>query len=155
MNIFANKSLWKKVIINLWGLEPHDLQAYGWAFTDKLWLATKAPMFFAHYSDRESARVEIKVALDWTLEHFKEFFGTPHEVGASAINSITMEPFGGSPAHAQAYLLSRELRGAGEELTKDALHWALNMTGYSYAQEIRILAEHVAHMAGNLEKVTT
>jgi len=62
-------------------------------------------------------------------------------------------PFDESPAHAQAYLLSRLLRGKGEELTKDVLHWMLNMSGYSYAQEVRLLAENVAHMAGNIEKV--
>jgi len=147
--LFGNKSAWKRVTIRLWGLDDqHGLHTCGWDFTDRLWEATKAPMFFAHYSSPNGqASVEIKVELDWTTAKFKEFFDGP------STSSVVVEPFNGSPAHAQAYLLSRLLRGKGEELTKDVLHWTLNMSGYSYAQEVRLLAESVAHMAGNIEKM--
>jgi hypothetical protein len=147
MNLFGKKSSWKKVVVHLWGLEQHDLQMCGWDFTDRLWKKTAAPMFFAHYSNPNGeARVEIKVELDWSAQQFEQFFASQN------VSKVTVEDFNASPAHALAYLLSRELRGKGEVFTKDVLHWALNMTGYSYAQEMRILAEHIAHMAENIEK---
>lgn len=153
MNLFGKKSNWRKVVVHLQGLEQHDLQLCGWDMTDSLWGETKAPMFFAHYCDPAgNARVEIKVELDWSVTQFELFFRSVRWWSAQYVHSVSVEPFNESPAHAQAYLLARLLRGKGEPLTKDVLHWTLNMTGYSYAQEIKLLAEHVAHMAENVDK---
>lgn len=153
MSLFGKKSAWKKVVIELQGLEQHDLQLCGWDMTDALWQETKAPMFFAHYADSSGhARVEIKTELDWDATRIELFFRRTSHYSAQFIQNITVTAFNDSPAHAQAYLLSRLLRGKGEDLTKDALHWALNMAGYSYAQEVKLLAEHIAHMADNIHK---
>lgn len=146
MSLFAKKSAWKKVVVNLWGLENHDLEMCGWDFTDRLWQKTAAPMYFAHYSHPNGEeRVEIKVELDWSAQQFEQFFASQN------VRSVTVEDFNGSRAYAQAYLLSRDLRGKGEPLTKDVIHWTLNMAGYAYVQEMRILSEQVAHMAENME----
>jgi len=154
MKLFGKKSAWKKITIELVGLEQqHDLYLCGWDLTDGLWETTKAPMFFAHYSTPGHAWVEIKTELDWDAARIELFFRSVKFWAAQYLQSISVVPFDESPAHAQAYLLSRLLRGKGEELTKDVLHWMLNMSGYSYAQEVRLLAENVAHMAGNIEKV--
>jgi len=148
-----NKSAWKKITIELQGLEQHDLNLCGWDMTDALWQETKAPMFFAHYAYPSGhAQVEIKTELDWDATRIELFFRSTSFYSAQFIQNIAVTSFNESPAHAQAYLLSRLLRGKGEAHTKDVLHWMLNMTGYSYAQEIRLLAEHAAHMAGNIEK---
>lgn len=140
-------------MVELNGLEDsHDLHVAGWDMTDALWQATKAPMFFAHYSDPSGVRVEIKAELDWPALHIEAFFRRTSFWSAQFIKNIAVTSFNESPAHALAYLLSRELRGKGEPFTKDVLHWVLNMTGYTYTQEMRILAEHVAHMTGHVEK---
>lgn len=152
--MFGKKSYWKKIVVELQTLEPHDLQLCGWDMTDELWKETKAPMFFAHYSDPSGrAWVEIKCDLAWEAVRIDLFFRSTCYWTAQFIKEIRVEPFNESPAHAQAYLLSRELRGKGEALTKDVMHWALNMTGYSYAQEIRLCGEQVSTLASNIEKV--
>jgi len=153
MNLFSKKSAWKKIVVELAGLEQHDLHLCGRDMTDELWKETKAPMFFAHYSNPNGhAWVEIKTELDWDATRIDLFFRSTRFWSAQFIQNVAVTSFNESPAHALAYLLSRELRGKGEVFTKDVLHWTLNMTGYSYAQEIKLLAEHVAHIAGNIEK---
>ena len=156
MSLF-NKSKWKKITIELHGLDDsHDLHLCGWDMTDALWQETKAPMFFAHYSDPSGwVQVEIKTELDWDALRIEAFFRRTSFYSAQFIKEVTVVQFSESPAHAQAYLLSRLLRGEGEALTKDVLHWMLNMTGYSYMQEIRLLAEHAARMAENIEAQAT
>lgn len=155
MSLFGKKSQWKKVSLYVSLTDWADLSLYAWEATDRLWEATKAPMYYARYSEPHSTegRVEIQVELDWTREQFETLFKT--DTLAPVINQLVVLKWpAGSLAHANAYLLSRELRGKGEALTKDALHWALNMTGYSYAQELRLLGEQVSVLAGNMEKVT-
>lgn len=154
MKLFGKKSAWKKITIELVGLEQgHDLHQCGWDLTDGLWEKTKAPMFFAHYSTPGGkAWVEIKTELDWEAGAIELFFRSTQFWAAQHVERVSVTPFNESPAHAQAYLLSRLLRGKGEVMTKDVLHWALNMTGYTYAQEIKLLAEQTAVIAGNIER---
>lgn len=154
MSLFGSRSGWVQVIIPVWGLDWSELSLLAWEITDRLWSETGAPMYFARYSEPGGfCRIEIKVKLDWSAQRFQ---GYMQDVGREEIDmpGLRVKDIDGSPAHAQAYLLSRLLRGKGEALTKDVLHWTLNMTGYSYAQEIRIMGEQVAHMADNLEKST-
>jgi hypothetical protein len=153
MNFFKT-SKWKKIVIELQGAQGHDLHLCGRDMTDALWDETHAPMFFAHYSEPLTGKVqvEIKVELDWSHDAIDLFFRRTSLWAAQYVQKVSTSPFNESPAHAQAYLLSRLLRGKGEEQTKDVLHWMLNMTGYTYPQEIKLLGEHVAHLAGNIEK---
>lgn len=145
---------WKKIIVYLEGLETHDLQLCGWDMTDQLWQETKAAMYFAHYADMGRTWVEIKAEITWDTPRIELFLRRTDNWSAQYIKDIRVVDFAAlteTPAHAQAYLLSRSLRGKGEELTKDVLHWMLNMTGYSYAQEISLLAEHISEMATKFE----
>lgn len=149
MKLFKKKAGWRLVIIHTDGVYGHDLNRVAWNAADCLCDKMHAPLYFAHYSTPNGeSRVEIKVKLTWSLKQFQDFFREEYCLAAS--HRIEVKPFNGSLEHAQAYLLSRELRGKGDVLTSDVLHWLMNMTGYSYAQEIRVLAAHVAAMACNL-----
>jgi len=153
MSFFGSKSSWVRVVIPVWGLDWSELSLIAWEITDRLWSETQVPMYFAHYSEPGGyCRVEIKVKLDWTVQKFQ---GYMQDFGRMEIDvpNVKVSGIDGSDAHAQAYLLARQLRGKGEPLTKDVLHWTMNMTGYSYAQEIRLMGQQVAHFAESLEKI--
>ena len=142
------KSPWRKVILYVGGKDWADFDTFAWDAADRLWQVEQAPMYYARYSDLAgNERVEIQVKTDWTPGQFQSFFEDMD------VNRIEVKACEGSPAHAAAYLLARELKGKGEPLMKDVMHWTFNMAGYSYMQEIRLLGEEVAAMAANLEQV--
>jgi hypothetical protein len=147
LKLFKNKSRWRKVTLYTNGLDGADLELLALQVADRLWLKTGAPLYYARYSKPNGeSRIEIQIKVDWLREQFWEF------ITEAANTHIHVEDADGSEAHAQAYLLARQLHGKGDEFTKDVLHWLLNMTGYSYAQEIRLLGEEISAMATNLEE---
>jgi hypothetical protein len=144
------KSGWRKVIVHLAVAEWKEFDCAVWTMVDDAADMLHAPLFFSRYSDAASGqRVEIQIQTDQPDEKLWTFFTAygPH------VLKVEFAATDGSDVYAAAYALSRKLRGKGEPLTKDVLHFTLNMTGYSYAQEVRLLAEEVAAMAANMEKL--
>ena len=148
MGLFT-KSKWRKVIIHLGVIEWTELNVVAWDMVDDFWLKHKEPpIYFARYCQPPvgDSRVEIQTEWQGTDLELKKWFEGP---GVLQVEVSTVD---GSIPHAVAYLLARQLRGKGEPLTRDTIHWALNMTGYSYNGEVRLLAEQVAIMAANQEQ---
>lgn len=128
--------IWRKVIVHLGEIEWSELSVAAWDMVDDFWLKhDQPPIYFARYSlpPRGDSRVEIQTQTKCKNADLQSWFLGP---GVLRVDVSTCD---GSDAHAAAYLLARELRGKDEALTKDALHWALNMMGYSYTGEIRVL----------------
>ena len=149
MNLFK-RSKWRKVIVHLGAIEWEELNVVAWDMVDRFWVEQNKPsLYFARYSEPPAgdSRVEIQTRWDGDPEELVGWFSN-----IEGVTGVGLASTDGSEPHTAAYLLARHLRGQGEALTKDTLHWALNMTGYSYTGEIRVLAEQVATMAANQER---
>ena len=146
MSIFR-KHHWRKVILHTSNLDWIDLAAFAWNAADRLWQGNNPPLYYASYSDPKTGkqRVEIQIESDRELEFYTAFFA------GTVVDKVEVSVCEGSPAHAAAYLLARELRGGGEALTEDVIHWTFNMTGYIYLQEVRLHGAMTARLAGYLE----
>lgn len=142
------KTKWRKVIIYLAPMTWQELTVVSWNIVDEFWQNNKQPLlYYARYNSPGSeSRIEMQVEWEGTEDELAACFYGP------GINGSASTGCDGSPAHAAAYLMARQLWGKGEPLTKDTLHWMLNMTGYSYVQEVKLLSEQVATMAANLER---
>jgi hypothetical protein len=149
----GRSTAWQKVTVEVSALglngDP-DFIALAWSIADAIWDATQAPLYFARYSQpgQMTHRIEFKVELNWSREKYAQLLG--EEVWWSV---ASVEPCDGSVPHAQAYLLSRTLRGLGEPLMRDTVHWLYNMSGYNYAQEARMNCEEAIQMLGIIEKM--
>lgn len=114
--------------------------------------ALVSKVYFARYSNphENTAYVEFKVlptASDEQIANVLRSYDAPE------ITTITVELFDGDDAHAEAFRLSRLLRGKGTDHAADVIHWLLNMTGYSYLDEIQLHASAVQHTANLLNRM--
>lgn len=143
------KPEWFKVTIYLGSMTWQELMVLSWNIVDEFWSNNRQPsLYYARYtSPGTDSRIEMQVKWPGDAKELEALFSGP------GINRCVVAGHNeGSEAHAAAYLLARQLKGKGETLTKDTLHWMLNMTGYSYVQEVKLLSEQVATMAANLER---
>lgn len=147
MRLFG-KPDWFKVTIYLGSMTWQELMVISWNIIDDFWVHNEQPpLYYARYTaPGTDSRIEMQVKWRSTAKELEALFHGP------GINRVSVTGCEGSEAHAAAYLLARQLKGKGEPLTKDTLHWMLNMTGYSYVQEVKLLSEQVATMAANLER---
>ena len=123
-----------------------------WNLADGASDTLNVPLYFARYSDPLTG--DLRVELQLNIEDKSDTEMEDYFHGLKGIVKCSIVPCDGSFPHAAAYVLSRLLRGKGEPLTKDTVHWLLNMVGYSYPQEIRLHCEAAASMAENMEKLT-
>lgn len=147
LSLFS-KPDWFKVSIYLGCMTWQEMAVISWNIIDDFWAHNgQPPLYYARYtSPGTDSRIEMQVKWGGSAKQLEALFHGP------GINKVYVTGCVGSDAHAEAYLMARQLRGKGEPLTKDTLHWMLNMTGYSYVQEVKLLSEQVATMAANLER---
>lgn len=148
---------WRKVVIT----PPPGLSArwnsaefvrFSQDIADKIYEATgHAALYFAKYhvgGRPETMRIEVQVRVAWPLKKFRQLLEDKSE---DSLNVTNVEKTQGSFPHAQAYLLSRQLRAGDAFLLKDTVHWLFNMVGHGYVTEIKMYCESAACMAANLE----
>jgi hypothetical protein len=148
LKLIFGRLTWQKVVVEVHTEDTDMFVQAALDITDLLWERALAPMYFARYSGPNTpCRVEIKVELGWSKDKYQDLFENIYPW----TRVVSVEPVEGSREHAYAYLLSRELRGKGEPLMRDTMHWLFNMSGYSYPQEIRMLCETSAVLIKNME----
>lgn len=152
MNLFK-KPAWRLVRVHVL-MDWKDMDAFafdtGCRLMDDGW-ASK--LYFARYMDPVACTSYVEFKLVplrtdallrlWLSDRYKD------------VNKVDIEGFEGSDAHAEAFNMARQLRGLGDDKISDILHWCLNMTGYTYTQEIKMLSLHCASCANNLIHIET
>lgn len=148
MGLFT-KPKWRLVRAHVL-MDGNEMESFGFETACELVDRNYASkLYYCRYLSRELRCVEFKLLPlrdDDTLVSLLS--------GKQDVTSATVEPWdgGGGEPYAQAFVLARLLRGKGDEHVADVLHWALNMTGYTYAQEVGLYAQATVVIAGNLGK---
>ena len=153
MNLFKSKpkKLWRVIRVHVL-MDSKQMSAYAFLTASVLLDEQKvSKVYFASYSNPHAGTtyVEFKVLPRVSDEELKAHLGAY----GPEIHAIDIQPFEGSDAHAQAFLLARTMRGSGGEQINDVVHWLLNMNGFSYLDEIK-LHSHASHqLADNMQKM--
>lgn len=108
-------------------------------------------VYFARYGDPHAGTTYVEFKLmplvpDEELDTFLRDHGPE-------IHTVEIQPFEGSDAHAEAFVLARMLRGTGEEQISDVVHWLLNMTGYGYMDEVKLHSRSSYQIAETMNKM--
>lgn len=150
MPIFRKKQ-WRIIRVSVL-MDSFQMNTYAFdtacALLDKE-LASK--VYFARYGNPHAGTtyVEFKLVPLVSDEHLDTFL---RDHGPEIAN-VEIFPFNGSDAHAQAFLMARLLRGQGDEQIADVVHWMLNMTGYSYMDEVKLFARSSFQIADTMNKM--
>lgn len=109
-------------------------------------------VYFARYGDPHAGTtyVEFKVVPLVPDKELETYLKLAYE---NEVSAVDIQPFDGSDAHAQAFLMARLLRGSGDEQIADVVHWLLNMTGYSYMDEVKLYARSTHQIASTMAKM--
>jgi len=127
-------------------MDAREMEAFGFetacALTDE---GYASKLYYCRYMSATTRCVEFKLLPACEDDKLLEFLR-----GKQDVRDVTVEPWDGSggDVYAQAFALARMLRGKGDEHVGDVAHWLLNMTGYSYVQELQFYARGTATVAG-------
>lgn len=156
MNLFKSvpifkKHLWRIIRVSVL-MDSDQVNTYAFnTATDLLDKKLVSKVYFARYGTPRAGTTYVDFKLvpsvpDAELEAYL-FTRGPE------IHTIETMPFEGSDAHAQAFLLAQQLRGSGDDNIAVVLHWLLNMTGFSYTDEVKLHAKAAYTIADGLNRI--
>jgi len=151
MPIFKKKA-WRVVRVNVL-MDSLTMDAFAFNTAGTLLdnkLASK--VYFARYGDphANTTYVEFKLVPLVPDKELETYLRLTYETEVSAVD---IQPFEGSDAHAEAFVLARMMRGTGDDQIADVVHWLLNMTGYSYMDEVKLHSRSTYQIADSMNKM--